>query len=190
MKKYIYAIHAPSVGRVKIGTSVNPYERLRGLQCACPVELVLAGCREGTYAEEREIHLKHARLRRIGEWFDDSILKHLDLDVEPPPAKERTNGAGGVRGRSQRGVSRGSRMVKTETEFDREKLEEKRKKLIALGLEFFAEHGRPPTARDWKKVSGTKWPSYLTCIRAFGSWDDYLMACGWEPRGRGRPPNA
>ncbi len=67
-------------------------------------------------------------------------------------------------------------------------VEQRRARLIELAREWANEHdGRPPTAKDWKNVTGSKWPSYLTCIRAFGSWDDFILACGWEPRGIGRP---
>jgi hypothetical protein len=65
--------------------------------------------------------------------------------------------------------------------------DKKRQRLIDLAHDWQRQHGAPPTAKDWKLVTGTKWPSYLTCIRAFGSWDDFILECGWEPRGRGRP---
>jgi hypothetical protein len=60
-------------------------------------------------------------------------------------------------------------------------------RLITLAHEWADEHGFPPTAKDWRGVKGTKWPSYLTCVRVFGSWDAFIQDCGWEPRGRGRP---
>lgn len=60
-------------------------------------------------------------------------------------------------------------------------------RLILLAHEWEEEHGAPPTAKDWRGVQGTKWPSYLTCVRVFGSWDSFISECGWEPRGRGRP---
>jgi len=47
-------------------------------------------------------------------------------------------------------------------------------------------YGEPPKVADWRKVGGTSWPSYLTVIRAFGSWDDAMREAGFEPRGRGR----
>jgi hypothetical protein len=55
--------------------------------------------------------------------------------------------------------------------------------LVDSGRKFEQQNGHPPTARDFK----SPWPSYRTCIREFGSWDNYISVCGWEPRGRGRP---
>lgn len=153
-KKYIYAIHAPEVKKVKIGISSDPCGRLRDLQNACPVELVLVGCREGTPEEEKRIRAKHKRLR-VREWFEDSILDYLKLTDDPPSPKNSS--------------------------------QERKDRLIAKGHDWFDQKGVPPTARDWKAVKDTEWPSYLTCIRAFGSWDNFIFECGWEPRGRGRP---
>ena len=50
-----------------------------------------------------------------------------------------------------------------------------------------SEHGdQPPKVSDWRRVTGTQWPSYLTVIRAFGSWDEAIRQAGFTPRGRGR----
>jgi hypothetical protein len=59
--------------------------------------------------------------------------------------------------------------------------------LIAKGLTWYDKHGQPPRAKDWTNVRGTPWPSYQTCVREFGSWDAFISACGWTPRGRGQP---
>ena len=67
------------------------------------------------------------------------------------------------------------------------RLRVKRAKLVALIQIWAREHGAPPRAADWMNVKGTRWPSYLTVVRAFGSWDAGIEAAGFEPRGRGRP---
>ena len=63
----------------------------------------------------------------------------------------------------------------------------RRQELIELIRDWAAEHGKPPRASDWKGVTDTRWPSYLTVYRAFGSWDEGIKAAGFTPRGRGRP---
>ena len=64
----------------------------------------------------------------------------------------------------------------------------KRQMLIEKIRAWAALHdGVPPRIIDWKKVTGTSWPSYLTVIRAFGSWDAAVLQAGFAPRGRGRP---
>jgi len=64
----------------------------------------------------------------------------------------------------------------------------KQEELLRLGREWVEEHdNKPPRAADWRNVRGTKWPSYLTVYRAFGSWDAFVRELGFEPRGVGSP---
>lgn len=67
------------------------------------------------------------------------------------------------------------------------KAEAKREFIIGKILQWSVDHGEPPKVNDWRHVRGTEWPSYLTVIRAFGSWDAGIEAAGYQPRGRGRP---
>lgn len=63
----------------------------------------------------------------------------------------------------------------------------KAQRIIEL-IQLWADiHGEPPKVADWKNVRGTGWPSYLTVIRHYGSWDEAIFAAGFQPRGRGRP---
>ncbi len=67
-------------------------------------------------------------------------------------------------------------------------IEEHQKWLIGCGRRWASKHGgKPPRVKDWKGVEGTEWPSYQTAVRAFDTWDNFIKACGFEPRGRGRP---
>ena len=67
-------------------------------------------------------------------------------------------------------------------------LDQHQQMLIDMGHLWAETHdGQPPRVRDWKKVTGSEWPSYQTAVRAFGTWDRFIEACGWPPRGRGRP---
>lgn len=65
---------------------------------------------------------------------------------------------------------------------------EKQQWLIDRAKDWADDHEEtPPRVQDWQKVRGTGWPSYLTAVRAFGTWDQFIAACGWTPRGRGKP---
>ena len=68
------------------------------------------------------------------------------------------------------------------------KAQAKRERILALIQRWAEEHqGHPPRVADWRNVRGTGWPSYLTVIRYFGSWDEAILEAGFSPRGRGRP---
>jgi hypothetical protein len=57
-------------GRVKIGRSANVAARVRVLQSASPMPLVLLGTVAGAGWQESLWHAAFASLRRTGEWFD------------------------------------------------------------------------------------------------------------------------
>lgn len=70
-KGFIYLIVAKGLNALKIGyTDGEPEDRLRALQCGCPVELELAAALRGTMAHEREYHSEFEDYRLRGEWFD------------------------------------------------------------------------------------------------------------------------
>lgn len=66
--------------------------------------------------------------------------------------------------------------------------------------EWTHEHGEPPAVADWNAVrcrrmndedrarryeegaAAGKWPSHVSVVRAFGSWNEALVAAGFEPR--------
>jgi hypothetical protein len=88
---WVYFIHAPEVGRIKIGyTDGQPLARLRDLNCGSPVALVGLGIVAGTYAGERELHERFAGLRRRLEWFEaaPALLRFIRTHARPWP-KER-----------------------------------------------------------------------------------------------------
>lgn len=66
------------------------------------------------------------------------------------------------------------------------KLERRQKHIIDMMQFWDRKFGEPPKVSDWRRVGGTAWPSYLTVIRAFGSWDEAMRRAGFEARGRGR----
>jgi len=69
---FVYAIKEVETGRVKIGISKNPAERIRQLQTGNPNRLEIAGIVEASngFSDEKLIHKKLSNMRIRGEWFD------------------------------------------------------------------------------------------------------------------------
>ena len=66
---WCYVYFARSGDAVKIGRAADPHQRLRELQTAHPVDLVLVAC-VATHPElEGAIHDRFLHLRTKGEWF-------------------------------------------------------------------------------------------------------------------------
>jgi len=93
---YVYVIQAmEGVGRVKIGSSVNPEMRLRELRTGSPVQLRIIGRvkRDDARAAERVIHAELIEYRRHLEWFEFTdmvkakLLKHGVVFDSDGPAK-------------------------------------------------------------------------------------------------------
>lgn len=59
--------------------------------------------------------------------------------------------------------------------------------LIEKIRKWTVKHGEPPKVNDWRGPQQSKWPSYITVIRYFGTWDEAIKRAGYKPRGRGRP---
>lgn len=66
----VYVIGGDGLPHVKIGTSINPRERLRQLQPGAPVRLELLWTVPGDSTLERQIHARLDAHRSYGEWFD------------------------------------------------------------------------------------------------------------------------
>lgn len=66
----VYFLLASDVNRVKIGTAVNPEDRVFAIRKMCPVPVKLLGWVFGGRQEELEWHDNFAHLRRYGEWFE------------------------------------------------------------------------------------------------------------------------
>lgn len=80
----VYIIRAESTGKVKIGRSKNPDQRLACLQMASPDHLTIVRLIEGAGRfEETWLHQRFGQLRRHGEWFD---FDEEMLSVTPPAA--------------------------------------------------------------------------------------------------------
>lgn len=71
MKGKVYFVEAP--GRIKIGYTVNPDDRLEKLRQADMETLTVVAVIDGTRRLERHLHGKLAPFRIKGEWFLDCL---------------------------------------------------------------------------------------------------------------------
>lgn len=69
MEDYIYFI--AHLGRIKIGTSKHPKDRIASLAAHYQEPIVFVGCIIGDRAREQAIHQDLAEHRLRGEWFRD-----------------------------------------------------------------------------------------------------------------------
>jgi hypothetical protein len=67
----VYFVRDDTNGRIKIGTSLNPLDRLRELQTGSSFRLRLMAMTGGGRKSERHLHETFADRRIAGEWFDD-----------------------------------------------------------------------------------------------------------------------
>ena len=74
---FIYFIQCASSGRIKIGSSADPWRRLTLLQTGCPTDLSIIHAFRAPRYVELDLQRKH-RIR--GEWFDPApeILAFID----------------------------------------------------------------------------------------------------------------
>lgn len=88
-KGYVYFLLNKFDGAVKIGTTANPRQRLKALQCSHSQPLEILKVVEGGQELEAELHKKFADYRIVGEWFKAhktlmsyiKKLKQVDYDL-------------------------------------------------------------------------------------------------------------
>lgn len=78
----VYVVRDDAMGRVKIGTSLNPLQRLRDLQTGSSSPLRLLALFPGGRWAEQQFHKNHADRRLDGEWFEDGDGYVSDLLIE------------------------------------------------------------------------------------------------------------
>lgn len=69
MERYVYFIQSNDGGLIKIGTALDPVERMAAIQFYSPVRLRILAVTEGGRKREHQIHKQFAGARRHGEWF-------------------------------------------------------------------------------------------------------------------------
>lgn len=86
--RWIYFIHAPTVGRIKIGfASGHPDRRFKICQTHSPCELVKLGAIVTDMLSEAHVHRQFASLRDQGEWFraEPELLDFIAQRIPPWP---------------------------------------------------------------------------------------------------------
>lgn len=72
---YIYAIRESETGRIKLGISKNPNERLRQLQTSNSQKLELIAYKKAVnrFSDEKEMQIKNNKYHIRGEWFKPEV---------------------------------------------------------------------------------------------------------------------
>lgn len=65
----VYFIHAPEVGRVKIGYATDAISRFRKICSDCCCEVILCAVIDGDLDREADLHSRFSDYRENGEWF-------------------------------------------------------------------------------------------------------------------------
>ena len=76
----IYFIHNHDAGTIKIGSSDDPWKRLRQLQTGSSSRLDLFAVIPGGLSGERDLQSLFGRFKVIGEWFQDRPILHYFKD--------------------------------------------------------------------------------------------------------------
>ena len=81
---HLYIIKAEGCDLVKVGTSMRPSKRLKGLQVGSPLKLTLHSYIVGAAHLEREVHesLTLKGLHSHGEWFHESCIPFVRSHIE------------------------------------------------------------------------------------------------------------
>lgn len=76
----IYFIQQGNEGAIKIGTASDPTERLKELQTASPLGLLLLTSIPGDSEYEKKLHKKFEAYRTNGEWFHPAaeLLEYIE----------------------------------------------------------------------------------------------------------------
>jgi hypothetical protein len=100
----VYLIRNATSGLVKIGHSINPAQRLSGIQTSCSDHIYIERLLLGGRKEEKMLHKKFADRRQRGEWFRLSVEESTgDLGISDLPASEPLSKIRGGAGRPMLG---------------------------------------------------------------------------------------
>lgn len=94
MTGHIYFLRRASGGPIKIGFSIDPWDRIKGLQTGCSDDLVFLGVLSGTMDDELDLHEGFTKYRGRGEWFEPAqeILEFISENchaLEKPEVQEK-----------------------------------------------------------------------------------------------------
>lgn len=92
---FVYAIQSTGLKLIKLGSSIDPEKRLRGLQTGSPEELEIIACWFGTAEDEHALQDQLVASRTLGEWFYPSEAVMYEIksrnigDFSASPGKMR-----------------------------------------------------------------------------------------------------
>jgi hypothetical protein len=92
----VYFALAPN-GLVKIGYSLNPLSRIKGLRCESSTPLKLLAVIDGDKEEERRTHMRFGKYYFRGEWFfyRGSLKRFIQRQPLPPQSDYSPTGTAG-----------------------------------------------------------------------------------------------
>lgn len=91
----VYFVQAGQGGPIKIGYTENLRLRLQALSAGVPHEIIPLGVDDGALAgDEIDIHIRFAKCRLRGEWFNPTpeLLAYISENSDPIPRKPRRSG--------------------------------------------------------------------------------------------------
>lgn len=77
--QFVYFVQEGDDGPVKIGTAIDPEQRLAGLQGGNPRQLTIRHIIPGDWTVENSLHLRFHESRLIGEWFGGGGIERIIL---------------------------------------------------------------------------------------------------------------
>ncbi|WP_135553180.1 GIY-YIG nuclease family protein [Paenibacillus cymbidii] len=116
MSGYVYIIEN-EFGRVKIGSSIYPDDRIRMIETqsgSVTTKRFISDQREYYKETEKALHEKFASSRAVGEWFDVPFSTAVEAFHQEPQQYQRTNSKG-----SRSGMVTGIRLKLDKLLFDK-----------------------------------------------------------------------
>jgi hypothetical protein len=81
----VYFVTCRQTGTVKIGSSIDPWSRLKELQTSHPFELTVEAVLPGSQEEEFTFHRRFEDVRLKGEWFTINEMIEAIIAANPAP---------------------------------------------------------------------------------------------------------
>jgi hypothetical protein len=82
----VYFVTCRKANAVKIGSSLDPWSRLKAIQTGCPLPITLEAVLPGNHEEEFAFHRRFEDDRMQGEWFTITEMIEAIIAANPAPA--------------------------------------------------------------------------------------------------------
>lgn len=83
----VYFATCREANAVKIGSSLDPHDRLSAIQIGCPLPITIEAILPGGYEEEFTFHRRFEHSRIHGEWFTICEMIEAIIAANPAPPK-------------------------------------------------------------------------------------------------------